>query len=39
MLGGNHDTSGLSERYGIEIKGPICGPDTPAPDPALMTDR
>jgi WD40 repeat protein len=39
MLGSNHDTAGLSERYGIEVKDPICASDAPAPDPALMTDR
>ena len=39
MLRSNHDTAGLKERYGIEIKDPICGPDTPAPDPKLMNGR
>ena len=33
----NHDVSGLAERYGIEIKDPICTGGEPAPDPSLMT--
>jgi hypothetical protein len=36
---GDHDTAGLSARYGIAIDDPICGPDVPAPDPMRMIDR
>ena len=36
---GDHDTAGLSARFGIAIDDPICGPDVPAPDPKRMIDR
>jgi WD40 repeat protein len=39
MLGSNHDTAGLSTRYGIDVKDPICAQDAPPPDPARMVDR
>jgi hypothetical protein len=35
MLGENHDTAGLTARYGIEIKEPIWTSDAPAPDRSL----
>lgn len=38
MLGSNHDTADVFTRYGIDIKDPICGPDTPAPDPSRIID-
>jgi WD40 repeat protein len=34
----NYDPSGLAERYGIEIKDPICTPSAPVPEPKLMTN-
>jgi WD40 repeat protein len=37
MLGANHDTADLADRYGVKIKDPICPPDAPAPDLSLMT--
>jgi len=39
MLGSNHGTAGLKERYGIDVKDPICTGDEPAPDPSRMVDR
>jgi WD40 repeat protein len=39
MLGSNHDTNGLSEGYGVRIADPICGPDTPTPDPSRMVNH
>jgi WD40 repeat protein len=39
MLGANHDVSGLTARYGIEIKDTICAPDAPAPNTSLMTEH
>jgi hypothetical protein len=39
MLGSNHDVSGLTVRYGIEIKGAICAPDAPVPNMSLMTEH
>ena len=39
MLGSNHDTADLSERYGVEIKDSICTPNAPAPEPSLMTEH
>jgi WD40 repeat protein len=39
MLGANRDTAGLAQRYGVEIKDPICTGNEPAPDPSLMTEH
>jgi WD40 repeat protein len=39
MLGANHDTGGLADRYGVKIKDPICTADAPAPDPSLMIEH
>jgi hypothetical protein len=39
MLGGNEDTTGLKERYGIDVKDPICTGEESAPDPSRMIDR
>jgi hypothetical protein len=33
MLGSNRDTVGFFTRYGIDVKDPICEPETPAPEP------
>ena len=35
----DYDVVGLLERYGIDVKEPICGPDAPAAEPRLMIDR
>ena len=39
MLGGNHDVTDFRTRYGISVTDPICGPNTPPPNPKLMSDK
>jgi WD40 repeat protein len=36
---GDHDTTNLSVRYGVDIADPICQPGALAPDPPRMIDR
>jgi WD40 repeat protein len=36
---GDQDKADISAQFGAEIKVPICGPDTPAPDPKLISYR
>jgi hypothetical protein len=36
---GDHDTTNLSARYGVDIADPICQPGAPAPELSRMIDR